>query len=177
MEKKKCTKCGKHKAHNEFWWQKEYLTKRGYITKRRLKSACIACSRVDQNNRNKRIGIDARSTGRKRFEFYLYGKNLSLLQRYGITLEQYRQMLKKQNNKCAICKKQFPDTTTYDGWKIRRGKEDTLFVDHNHETGEIRELLCSYDNFAYGCIGEDTQRIKNLLAYHRKHIRSTQSGA
>lgn len=51
--------------------------------------------------------------------------------RYGLTTEVYEAMLAMQDGKCAICGN--PP-------KVKR-----LAVDHNHATGEIRQLLC------YGC--------------------------
>lgn len=51
---------------------------------------------------------------------------------YGITTEDYNQMLKEQDGKCAVCGK--PPKTM------------RLAVDHCHKTGKIRGLLCSYCN-------------------------------
>lgn len=53
---------------------------------------------------------------------------------YGISLDQYNEMLKKQHGCCAICDR-------------HRDEFDRHFsVDHNHVTGEIRGLLCTYCN-------------------------------
>lgn len=60
-------------------------------------------------------------------------KNIDLKRTYGITLEDYNRMLTEQDNKCKICGK--TNTST----------KRTLAVDHCHETGQIRGLLC------YGC--------------------------
>lgn len=54
----------------------------------------------------------------------------SLRIKYGITLEQYEELLAKQGNACAICQK------PADYFKTN------LAVDHDHMTGEIRGLLC-----------------------------------
>ena len=57
-----------------------------------------------------------------------------LLKTYGISLSQYEELLKKQGDACAVC---------------LRGKEvfpKNLAVDHNHVSGEIRGLLCTYCN-------------------------------
>jgi DNA-binding transcriptional MerR regulator len=56
-----------------------------------------------------------------------------LRHRYGITLEEYEEMLERQDGRCAICRRPPPE-----------GKR--LHVDHNHETGEVRGLLCSWCN-------------------------------
>lgn len=53
---------------------------------------------------------------------------------WGLTLEQYDELLEKQNGECAICHRHHSD------FKLR------LAVDHNHQTNEIRGLLCQYCN-------------------------------
>jgi hypothetical protein len=68
-------------------------------------------------------------------------KNKTLLKTYGITLEQYELLLKKQNNRCAICDKP--------GEESRHGK---LYVDHCHTTKVVRGLLCDQCNFAIGLL-------------------------
>src|ERR1041384_5783963 len=50
--------------------------------------------------------------------------------RYGISLEIYDAMLVRQNNKCAICGRDFTE------FKQRP------HIDHNHETQELRGILC-----------------------------------
>ena len=64
------------------------------------------------------------------------------LKSYGLTLEQYDQMFEEQNGVCAIC--ELPE--------IRR----RLSVDHNHETGKVRGLLCFICNTRLGIIENDT---------------------
>jgi hypothetical protein len=56
---------------------------------------------------------------------------------YGITIDQYNQMLKDQNNVCAICSK-------------TQISNRRLSVDHCHETGNVRGLLCTKCNNAIG---------------------------
>jgi len=61
-------------------------------------------------------------------------RNERFKRRYGITLDDYNEMLKKQSNKCKICKIS-PDN-------LKR----KLCIDHCHETGKIRGLLCDKCN-------------------------------
>lgn len=61
-------------------------------------------------------------------------RSYALMKKYGITLEQYNQMLDKQDHCCAICDKHKSEFN------------QNLAVDHNHVTGEIRGLLCTYCN-------------------------------
>jgi hypothetical protein len=57
-----------------------------------------------------------------------------LMATYGITLEQYNELLEKQNHCCAICDRHENEF------------KSKLCVDHNHITREIRGLLCTYCN-------------------------------
>ena len=67
---------------------------------------------------------------------------------YGITEEQYNDLLEKQDNKCAACS----DTTP-------------LVVDHCHNTGAIRGLLCRKCNTALGQLNDSKERVEGLLRY------------
>jgi hypothetical protein len=71
--------------------------------------------------------------------------------RYGITLEQYEAQLDKQGGVCAICCN--PPTT-------RR-----LCVDHNHETGEVRGLICNSCNRGLGYLKDDSRLLKAAVQY------------
>lgn len=57
-----------------------------------------------------------------------------LLRLYGITWDQYNELLEKQNHRCFVCQKHENEFKT------------RLAVDHDHVTGEIRGLLCNYCN-------------------------------
>lgn len=73
--------------------------------------------------------------------------------KYGITLEEYEALLKKQNGICAICKE-----------PCRSGRR--LCVDHNHETGQVRGLLCVYCNRnIVGIIDTSKELVMRALKY------------
>lgn len=80
-----------------------------------------------------------------------------LKQKYGITLKIYDDMLNNQNAKCAICNIQ-PD--------YGRG---LLHVDHCHDTGKIRQLLCHHCNCALGGFRDNVEILKNAINYLKKH--------
>jgi hypothetical protein len=56
-------------------------------------------------------------------------------------------------------------TLTYQGNPCKYG----LVVDHNHKTDNIRELLCYLCNVGLGSFKDDEGRLKNAIAYLRKH--------
>ena len=60
--------------------------------------------------------------------------------KYDLTQEEYDKKFEEQNGCCAICHK--PEQAI----DYRTGKVRRLAVDHNHETGEVRGLLCSICN-------------------------------
>lgn len=62
-------------------------------------------------------------------------KNRQLIRRYGISLEDYNQLLIKQNNKCKLCKE---------------GPIHKPVVDHNHLTGAVRGIVCQGCNIIIG---------------------------
>ena len=76
--------------------------------------------------------------------------------RYGISVEEYEAIFAKQNGVCAICEK--PENLTKDG------KLHTLAVDHNHETLQVRGLLCMNCNTRLGYF-EGKGILVKLMAY------------
>lgn len=74
-------------------------------------------------------------------------KNLRLKLRYGITEQDYNEMAEEQEHACLIC-----------------GEQKKLVVDHNHDTGEVRGLLCDRCNLRLGII-EDTEWLQKALSY------------
>jgi hypothetical protein len=80
-------------------------------------------------------------------------KNRSLVNNFGITLDDYNYLLTKQNNKCAICKK---DVSEF---------KNKLAVDHDHNTGEIRGLLCFRCNFGLSYFSENPETLENAANY------------
>lgn len=78
-----------------------------------------------------------------------YKKGITLRNKYGITLEQYNAMLVGQGGLCAICKSE--------------GK--TLCVDHCHETGRVRGLLCITCNTLVGFVEKKSNILEAAKIY------------
>lgn len=70
--------------------------------------------------------------------------------RYGITKEDFSALLEKQNNLCAICFIK-PDTR--------------LHIDHCHQTGKVRGLLCGNCNRALGLLKDNTIFLSKAIEY------------
>ena len=80
-----------------------------------------------------------------------------LLYRYGISTADYAAILGQQGGRCEICHRE-----------PSGGKRGRLYVDHCHETGIVRALLCKQCNAAIGLAGEDGARLERMAAYVRK---------
>lgn len=69
---------------------------------------------------------------------------------YGLSVEQYAELARQQGMACAICE-QVPDRA--------------LAVDHCHDTGRVRGLLCTPCNSALGRFGDDAERLQRAIRY------------
>lgn len=78
--------------------------------------------------------------------------------RYGITQEQYNQMLIDQNYKCKICFSNNPGNNS-----------KNFYVDHCHKTNIIRGLLCVHCNMAIGQFNDNFENIKRASYYVEKY--------
>jgi len=116
---KRCTRCKITKPVEEFH-------RKGHGKRSTRCGTCRAETRVGHSRGTQwlenRTHLDRRAEHLKR--------------KYGITLEQYDQMLEAQGGGCAIC--------------ARAPGKQVLAVDHCHETGRVRALLCSGCNRSIG---------------------------
>ena len=84
-------------------------------------------------------------------------RQYNLNRNYSITIEEYNEMLVKQDSKCLGC-------------GIHQSElKCKLAVDHNHTTGKIRGLLCRKCNLILGNAGDSPQILDNLAKYLRNN--------
>ena len=109
-------------------------------------SFCIDCSKTKQKKYwNSR-------TPKKRLEQHLKYK-------YGVSPEQFLNSWNEQNGKCAICEEQLPDLLSYEN--RRRG----YAIDHNHETGDFRGILCLPCNTLLGMANDSSDILNKAINY------------
>src|SRR5690349_10956085 len=75
------------------------------------------------------------------------------LGRYGLSPVDYEAMAQRQRHRCPICRK-----------PLTRG-----VIDHDHQTGRVRSILCDADNKALGLMGDDPDRVQRASEYLRAH--------
>jgi len=96
-------------------------------------------------------------------EYYIKNKlkikEYNLLKKFNLTIQNYNNLLKNQNNGCAIC------------GKIEKSKY--LNVDHNHNTGKVRGLLCMDCNTGIGKFKDNLNILQNAINYLRSYNEHT----
>lgn len=79
-----------------------------------------------------------------------------LWKNYRMTVEEFNVMWSEQSGKCAICHVDLSP----------RGREkSSACVDHNHETGAVRGLLCRACNHGIGQLCDDTKILQSAISY------------
>lgn len=101
-----------------------------------------------------RMKIRTAKPGMKKYRVELY-----LSKRYGITLDDYNKMFSEQNGCCAMCGKHQSEC------------KQSLHVDHDHQTGEVRGLLCFSCNGKLGWYEKNKEAIENYLGDRNEFCR------
>jgi hypothetical protein len=84
-------------------------------------------------------------------------RDSKLRKAYGISLEDYTEMLSEQDGCCAICRRHH---------SLFRRK---LSVDHDHKTGAVRGLLCKDCNTSLGQFNDDVDTLLTAISYLNKY--------
>ena len=126
-----CTVCNQTKSCKEFYKRKS--SPDGFATH------CKLCDNEKKRKWKEQNKDRAYSTDRERH----------LRHRYGITTVDYDAMLQEQEGKCGIC-------GTSENYSSHNGnrKDWSFAVDHDHNTGQVRGLLCNNCNRALGLFND-----------------------
>lgn len=84
--------------------------------------------------------------------FYSWKHNLK--KNYGLTVEQYDEMWIEQAGMCAICHA-----------SKNNGQGEEFVVDHNHQTGAVRGLLCNTCNGGIGLLNDNSELLRAGASY------------
>ena len=175
---KQCCRCLIEKAVDDFGINRATSDGRQYACKICIRKAEMSWSKRSPEHKAKRTKLKVAKDAKRRQEDPVFreyrleatrkyrGKfpervkvqnRSSKLAMYGLSDEAYNEMRAEQNGLCALCKKR-------DGG--RRG----LFVDHDHETGEVRGLLCHSCNTGLGMLGDNVAGLEKAIAYLQGRI-------
>ena len=78
--------------------------------------------------------------------------------RYGMTPEQYDELIEKQGGRCAVCGTAHP---------VKGSSNRGWHVDHDHVTGKVRGLLCNSCNRGIGLLQDNPELLEKAAAYLR----------
>ena len=160
---KKCTACEVRKPLEQFYKDVSKVFGKG--------NECIDCTKSRQANWRKNPKNRERSRLRskewhanpenKAYRKTKYKENYNpekkrnerLKINYGISLEEYKEIVNKLESKCQICGKVFKK----------------LVIDHDHMTNKIRGLLCNLCNVGLGAFKDTIESLKMAIKYLRKY--------
>ncbi len=134
-----CNKCGLTKPITEF----HKAGKNGYrhdCKTCRNKAARTKYAKMDENKRKER----RLRTGLK--------------YRHNLTVEEFNKLNAAQKGKCAICGKPADEN-------LQSGRTARLYVDHDHNTGKIRGLLCNACNRGLGFFRDNPNFLRSAIKY------------
>lgn len=150
MITKTCTRCGETKPLDGFSRDGRLDPDNPIHYGRRAR--CYDCIREYQKAHYQELRKDPEFLVR-RAEHSARVNKIYKLKKYGITQEQYDQMLVEQNFCCGICQRPRSD--------FRRD----FAVDHCHDTDVVRGLLCISCNRGLGYLGDDILRLQMAIKY------------
>lgn len=75
---------------------------------------------------------------------------------YGLTIQEYNRLIAERNGRCACCNQTCEE----------------FHVDHDHETGEVRGMVCRNCNSGIGLLGDNIAGLERAIAYLRKQTRA-----
>lgn len=98
----------------------------------------------------------------------------NLLQKYGITPEEYDALRAAQDYRCAICRTPESEIQVHARGRPRLDGQPTaapfaLLVDHCHESTRVRGLLCFHCNSALGYFRDSPERLLAAVRYLEEH--------
>lgn len=82
---------------------------------------------------------------------------------YNLTLDDFDNLLRSQDYRCALCR--IPDVAIERRGGCKATKAVPFDVDHDHITGKVRGLLCQPCNSGIGVLGDNQSGLERALAY------------
>lgn len=140
----KCTNCHKDKDVSEFYSRKD-----NPLGHRKDCKECV----IKKSRKNYYKDIEL-SRERHRLTYKNKGRYQNYQKKYGITKECFQSIVEEQDGKCWICSK-------YDG--------EFLHVDHCHETGKYRGVICWECNMGIGLFKDKESNLLKAIEYLKRN--------
>lgn len=143
---RECTRCKKIKPLDSF-----YRSSKGKHGKSARCKECAGQVKIEWQAQNSDQVKEMHSS------YWKNNKMKIMMQRYGITKEDFNSLLEKQDSKCAICGREDPGCGD--------SRRSRFSVDHDHLTGKIRGLLCILCNTALGSLQDSPDLLRKAATY------------
>lgn len=158
-------------------WRKDNLDKvRGYYEARKPKHIAYqrawvkrnpdkvrqADIKFRQNNRKRVSEIQVKSKSRQSDAQKLLNRAFHRIHRFGLTINQYLDLLITQDFRCALCGQE-----PHEGHRNRRSL-DGFVIDHDHDTGKVRGLLHPNCNVGIGLLQDSSEVLRRGAEYLEK---------
>ena len=141
-----CIDCKEIKNIDDFYLRTE---------NKRPKSVCKKCDRKRRtNHKRERPEVNNKWIEENRGRTQRNNRNSELKRSFGITIDDYESMLKDQGGVCRIC-----------GLEENSTGLRNLSVDHDHQSGKIRGLLCHNCNTGLGKFKDSEELLKRAIVY------------
>jgi hypothetical protein len=146
---KVCRECGASKPLEEY-----HTSRNGKGGKVYRKNICKVCQNEYARSKYHNLSEEVKKERRRKNPCNTpeWHKEYKLRTQFGLTTEEYRGMITIQNNRCITCGTEFDE-------QIKPQ------VDHCHNTGKVRGLLCRPCNTSLGLLKENPETLKNLITY------------
>lgn len=149
--KRVCTSCHEEKDIENFKFE---------VNRGQYRTQCRTCRNAQRRVRLQNDPQQREKKNERTKQWYWSNRDKAhdnrISKKYNIPLGQYAQLLEKQGGVCAICGE-------------TNGNE-RLVVDHSHQTGEIRGLLCNNCNVMLGYAGDNPKRLVRGALYLEGYI-------
>src|ERR1700676_991475 len=163
---KRCTRCGQEKQEADFYRSQTLLSGR--------RCECSECSiklaqKYHNKHKNSKTYRKREAAKREKYKPVTFARNrryqamgynwaYKLKNKYGLTPTDFTNMLAAQDNKCAICQTPLSSPKGKRGWR----------VDHNHDTKQVRVILCHLCNIMLGSATERVVVLESAITYLRR---------
>lgn len=135
--------------------RREYAKQYYKANKEKMKEQSRAAY-FKNHDENKKKRRDSSKAADHKELYKKYGRGYRIRRDFGITEEEYEARIVAQGSKCAICEEPLDNPKT-------------THLDHNHETGELRGILCANCNHGLGKFKDRVDLLDSAIVYLKSY--------